>query len=62
MKEKLAGLTSNIINPFIVSIVVLALIALKASANTIIAVQWILITIAISVLPVFISSSFFAAF
>ena len=54
MKEKLAGLTSNIVNPFVVAVVVLALIALKTSSDVPHAVQWILVTIAISVLPIFI--------
>ncbi len=62
MKEKLAGLTSNIINPFIVAIIVLALIALKASTSVTDAVQWILITIAISVLPIFILVLFLLRF
>jgi membrane-associated phospholipid phosphatase len=54
MKDKIAGLISNIINPFIITIIVLVLIALKASTDNAHAIRWIFITVAISVFPVFI--------
>jgi membrane-associated phospholipid phosphatase len=54
MNDTIARIISNIFNPFIVSIVVLVLLALKATSSFIDAIQWILITLAISVLPVFI--------
>jgi membrane-associated phospholipid phosphatase len=54
MKTAIVRLISNIVNPFIVSIIVLILLAFKSTTNTHDAVSWILITIAISVLPLFI--------
>lgn len=54
MKKNIAVLTSNILNPFVISIIVLILLALKASPNVMDAIAWIFIVLAISVLPVFI--------
>jgi len=53
MNETLAKLTSNIFNPFLVSIAVLSILAMKAVSNQADAVKWILVTVAISVLPAF---------
>jgi membrane-associated phospholipid phosphatase len=52
MKKRLAELTSNIFNPFLVSLVVILLLAFKATASTMDALKWALISIALSVLPV----------
>jgi membrane-associated phospholipid phosphatase len=54
MKEKLARLISNILNPFLVSIIVIILLAFKATDTVVDAVKWALISLALSVLPVFI--------
>jgi membrane-associated phospholipid phosphatase len=54
MRERLARLTSNILNPFVVSIIVIVLLAFKDASGTADAVKWVLISLAISVLPIFI--------
>jgi len=54
MRERLARLISNIINPFLVSVIVILLLAFKATDTVVDAVKWALISLAISVLPVFI--------
>jgi membrane-associated phospholipid phosphatase len=52
MKQRIAHLVSNILNPFLVSFITVILIVYKA-ANTIgDAVKWGVITLAISVIPV----------
>lgn len=52
MKDTVAKLFSNIFNPFIVSSVVLTLLAIKSTTGLDDAVKLILITLAISVVPV----------
>jgi membrane-associated phospholipid phosphatase len=54
MKVQLAKLISNILNPFLVSFVVLVMLAFKASDTIGVAVKWALISLALSVLPIFI--------
>ncbi len=54
MREKLAELTSNIINPFLLSFAVIILLVMKSAVSASEATKWALISIAISVLPVFI--------
>jgi membrane-associated phospholipid phosphatase len=53
MRRRLAELTSNILNPFLVSFVVIVLLSFKSTPGTPDALKWALISIAISVLPVF---------
>jgi membrane-associated phospholipid phosphatase len=53
MKKRLAKLTSNIINPFLVSFVVIVLLSFKSTPDTSNALKWALISVALSVLPVF---------
>ena len=53
MREKLARLTSNILNPFLVSLVVIILLAFESTSSTSDALKWASISIALSVLPVF---------
>lgn len=52
-RKRLAKLTSNIFNPFIVSLVVIMLLSFRVSASTAEALKWLLISTAFSVLPVF---------
>ena len=52
MKETLARLVSNILNPFVVAVTALALVAFQATATAADAFLWIAFSIAISVLPV----------
>jgi membrane-associated phospholipid phosphatase len=54
MKETLAKIASNVFNPFVVSILVLASLAVKATTSVDDTVRWLVICIAISVLPMLI--------
>ena len=54
MRERLARLTSNVLNPFLVSFVVLVLFSFKATASLAEALKWAGISVALSVLPVFV--------
>ncbi len=53
MRKRIANLTSNILNPFLVSIVLILLLSFKSTSSALDAVKWLLISIAVSVLPVF---------
>jgi hypothetical protein len=53
MKKDIANLTSNILNPFLVSLAVILLLSFKSAASTSDAIKWSAIMIAVSVLPVF---------
>ena len=53
MRIRLAQLTSNILNPFLVSLVVLILLSFKSASGTFDALRWASISIALSILPVF---------
>jgi hypothetical protein len=52
MKKTLAGLTTNVINPFLMSFIVIVLLAFKGTDSTAAAVKWASIATALSVLPV----------
>jgi hypothetical protein len=53
MRKRLARLTSTILNPFIVSSAVIILLSIKSTSSTSDAIKWSLISLALSVLPVF---------
>ena len=53
MRERIANLTSNILNPFLVSLVLILLLSFKSTSSALDAVKWSLISIAVSILPVF---------
>ena len=53
MRERIASLTSNILNPFLVSLVLILLLSFKSTSSAVDAVKWSLISIAVSILPVF---------
>ena len=53
MRKRIASLTSNILNPFLVSLVLILLLSFKSTPSTLDAVKWSLISIAVSILPVF---------
>ena len=53
MKKRLANLISAILNPFLVSLVVIILISFESTSNAAEAIKWALILIALSILPVF---------
>ncbi|OGO43124.1 MAG: hypothetical protein A2137_07915 [Chloroflexi bacterium RBG_16_58_8] len=52
-RERLAGLISNVLNPFVVSTGVIILLALESAAGTADALKWVAISLVLSVLPVF---------
>ncbi len=54
MRERIASLTSNILNPFLVSPVLILLLSFKSTSSALDAVKWLLISIAVSILPVFV--------
>jgi membrane-associated phospholipid phosphatase len=54
MRERLARLTSNILNPFLITFVVIILLSFKATADTAEALKWASISVALSVLPIFV--------
>ncbi len=54
MRKRLAKLTSNILNPFLVSFVVIMLLSFESASSTSDALKWALISTALSVLPVFV--------
>ncbi len=53
-RKRLAKLTSNALNPFLISFLVIILLSFKSTASTAGALKWSLIAIALSVLPVFV--------
>ena len=52
-KKRIAKLTSNALNPFLVSFIVIILISFESTSTTSEALKWSLISIALSILPVF---------
>jgi hypothetical protein len=52
MKETLAKLTTNVLNPFLTCFIVIVLLAFKGTYNAAVAVKWASISTALSVLPV----------
>lgn len=59
MRKRLAKLTSNILNPFLVSSAVIILLSFESTASTSEALKWLAISLALSVLPVFIAVVYF---
>jgi membrane-associated phospholipid phosphatase len=55
MREKIARLISNILNPFVASTAVIVLLSFKDAPGTAEALKWAAISLAISVLPVLIA-------
>jgi hypothetical protein len=51
MRQRLARLITNILNPFLISFIVLILLAYKATSSTADFIKWAGISLAISVLP-----------
>lgn len=52
-KKRAARLTSNIVNPFSVSFAMIILLSFASASGTLEALKWILISIALSIFPVF---------
>ncbi len=55
MKKRLAKLTSDVINPFLVSFIVIILLSFESTSSTADALKWASIAVALSVLPVFVA-------
>jgi len=53
MRKRIANLTSNILNPFLVSLVIILLLSFESTPTIVDAVKWSSILIAVSILPVF---------
>ena len=53
LRKRIANLTSNILNPFLVSLVLILLISFQSTSGVFDAVKWSLIMIAVGILPVF---------
>ncbi|MFC2021336.1 hypothetical protein ACFLU1_06115 [Chloroflexota bacterium] len=53
LKQRIANLTSNILNPFLISLVVILLFSFSSTPSTPEAIKWALISIAVSILPIF---------
>jgi len=52
-RKRIANLTSNILNPFLVCLVLILLLSFESTASLLDGLKWSLILIALSVLPVF---------
>ncbi|MFQ5997091.1 MAG: hypothetical protein ACE5KP_05655 [Dehalococcoidales bacterium] len=53
MRKQLAKLTSNILNPYLVSLFVIILLSLDSTSSLSDAIKWSLILIAVTIMPVF---------
>ena len=53
MRKQLANLTSNILNPYLVSLFVIILLSFESTSSIPDAIKWSLILIAVSILPIF---------
>ena len=53
MRKRIANLTSNILNPFLVSLVIILLLSFESTPSIVDALKWSLILIVVSILPVF---------
>ena len=53
MRKRIANLTSNIFNPFLVGLVLIILVSFESAASILDALKWSLILIALSILPLY---------
>jgi membrane-associated phospholipid phosphatase len=58
MRERFARLISNVLNPFVISSVIIILLAFHDAADTGAAIKWSLVSLALSVLPVLVIVAF----
>ena len=54
MRRKLARIVTNVLNPFLLSLLILILLAMESTTSTEEAIKWSLIGLALSVFPVFV--------
>ncbi|MFC2010652.1 hypothetical protein ACFLUL_03625 [Chloroflexota bacterium] len=52
IKQRIAGLTSIILNPFLISLTLILLFSFTSTPSTSEAIKWVLISMAVSILPV----------
>jgi hypothetical protein len=52
-RQRIANLTSNILNPFLISLAIILLFSFRSTASTIDAIKWATISTAVSILPIF---------
>jgi membrane-associated phospholipid phosphatase len=52
-RKKIASLTSNILNPFVVGLITILFLSFESTSSTVGALKWSLILVAIGMLPVF---------
>jgi len=52
-RKRIANLTSNILNPFLLIMAMILLLSFASASSTIDALKWTLVSIALSILPVF---------
>lgn len=53
MRKRIASLTSNILHPFLLALVIILLLSFASASGTLDALKWALIATALSILPVF---------
>ncbi len=53
MRKRIANLISNIMNPFLVALIIILLLSFESTSSTLDALKWSLILIALSILPIF---------
>jgi len=53
MRKQLAKLTSNILNPYLISLVVIILLSLESASSLSDAIKWSLILVGVTIMPVF---------
>jgi membrane-associated phospholipid phosphatase len=58
MRESIARLISNILNPFLITAVIIVLLAFKDAVSTTEALKWTVISLVISVLPVLVAVTY----
>jgi len=52
-RQRIANLTSNILNPFLISLAVILLFSFSSTTTTLEAVKWAFLSMAVSILPIF---------
>ncbi|MFC1995782.1 phosphatidic acid phosphatase [Chloroflexota bacterium] len=58
MRKRIANLTSNILNPFLVSLIVILLLSFGSTPGIFDALKWSLILIAVTIVPVFLVTAY----
>ena len=59
-RKKIANLTSNILNPFVVGLITILLLSFESTSSVADAIKWSLILIAVGILPVFLTMVYLA--